>query len=94
MVTGTGVLLAAALGGYLVLERSQKQKGSVRFAGRLVGWTAILLGLGGALCHAKMAACGDGMYPQGPHRHGGPAGWQCPFSSKHPDLPPMPAPEQ
>ena len=72
MIGNTGVLLFAALGGYLVLERAQKQKSSVRFAGRLVGWVVILAGLLGSFC--QMQCMSQRMCATKPC---------CPISGKH-----------
>ena len=59
-----GVLMAATAAlGWWVLRQGEKDGGLVRWAGRVVGWVLVVVGLGGFLCsaanHAKrLSSCG------------------------------------
>lgn len=50
MVQSIGALLVAAVAGYWVLERAEKQKGGLRRIGRIIGWVVILTSLIGVTC--------------------------------------------
>lgn len=80
---GAGVLLLSAVAGYWVLERAETHKGSLRKAGRVVGWIIIVSSLVGVLCRVwTMATCAPGAMGKG---------W-CPFSSSKSSLTPSVAP--
>jgi len=84
MTHGTGLLLLAAAGGYWVLERADKHKGTLKRVGQVVGGAIIVVSLIGVVCTVwSIVTCGSGMYPA--------KSWMCPFSSKAP-TPPATAP--
>ncbi|GEM_PF-3250555 len=81
MLYDGGMLLVAALGGYLVLERAAKQKGLLKQVGQLIGWFVMFAGVAGVICQASMCMS----------RHCAMGKGQCPFSSRmkmHESLPP------
>ena len=68
---GAGLLLLAAVAGYWVLERAETHKGSLRRAGRWIGWLIVISSFVGVACRVWfLAACQPGK------------GW-CPFVGKH-----------
>ena len=79
----SGVLLLSTVGGYLVLERAAKQRGSLKLIGRVVGWIVILLSILGVACQVLCAASGSCDMRPGIKRG------QCPFMG-HP-VPDAPA---
>lgn len=74
MLGGSGVLLLAAAVGYWVLERSASHnKGNLKRVGQAVGWFIIISSIIGIACKAyALKACS---VPGG-------KSWSCPFSSK------------
>ena len=73
---GAGLLLLTAIGGYWVLERAETHKGSLRRAGRFLGWLIIVSSLLGVACRVWYAAtCAPGMMGKGGF---------CPFSKSAP----------
>ena len=82
--SGAGVLLFSAAAGYWVLERAEAHKGSMRKAGRVVGWLIIVSSFVGIICRVCYVTglCTlDGA--------GGRGGF-CPFSMKAPAKPAPP----
>ena len=68
MLSGSGMLLLSAVGGYWVLERAESHKGSLRRIGRLLGGLIIGLSVLGLVCHAW----GNCSWKSN--------SWSCPFS--------------
>ncbi len=81
---GSGVLLIAAAVGYLVLERADKHKNSLRRAGQLVGWSIIIVSFLSMLCGALCAGGGRGSCDMMGMRGGHRGKTMCPFSGKSP----------
>ncbi len=76
MVSGSGVLLLASIGGYWVLERAATHKGGLKRIGQILGGVIIAVSLSGVLCRAWYLATGKGgYYPMGKDVF-------CPFSPK------------
>ena len=50
MVHGTGMLLLTTIGGYLVLERAEGHKGSLRRIGRILGTAIVVISLLSIAC--------------------------------------------
>ncbi len=77
MTHNTGLLLLAAAGGYWVLERADKHKGTLKSVGQVVGSAIIIVSVIGVACAVwSIMTCGSGTYPA--------KSWMCPFSSKAP----------
>ena len=77
MSGGAGALLLAAVGGYWVLERAAREKGSLKKIGQVLGAVIIIASLLGVACKVWGAAkCSTGSMGRG-------GGW-CPLSSKVP----------
>ena len=77
MSGGAGALLLAAVGGYWVLERAERHKGTLKQVGQFLGAAVIIISLLGVACKVWGAA----KCPTGSMGKGG--GW-CPFTSKAP----------
>ena len=73
MLGGSGVLLLAAAVGYWVLERSATHnKGNLKRVGQAVGWFIIISSIIGIACKVyALKSCPPGS-----------KSWSCPFSSK------------
>ena len=72
---GAAAYLIAVAAGYLVLERSDRHKGSIRRIGQWVGGTIIVAGLLAAACSI---ACGMSYCPVGGTKRSG----YCPMVGK------------
>ena len=87
MSHGVGVLLLAAVAGYWVLERAERQRGALKRVGRLVGSIVIVVSVLGVACHVWSLATGaSGWYPFGTSSKG----LYCPYHGKLSPLPPSP----
>lgn len=62
MVSGSGTLLLAAIGGYWVLERAATHKGGLKQIGQLVGGLIIVTSLIGVACRVWAIATGKTSY--------------------------------
>ena len=84
MTHGIVGLMAAAIGGYWVLERASTHKRRLRQVGQLVGGLIIVVSLGGVACSLWCLATGKAGYGRM-----GKKGY-CPFMSKTAPLPDTP----
>ena len=86
MTQSVGVLLFAAIGGYWVLERAERQKGKLKRVGQFLGWLIIVVSLVGTACRVwYLATCTRGSSGKG---------WYCPYFPKKPSTPPSEAPAE
>ena len=60
MVSGSGVLLLASIGGYWVLERASTHKGGLKRIGQILGGVIIAVSLIGVACRVWYLATGTG----------------------------------
>jgi hypothetical protein len=67
-MSGTGLLLVAAVAGYWLLERAQTHQGGLRVLGRVLGALIIIVALMGTACKVFvcMGSAKSGMCPLKP----------------------------
>jgi len=76
MVSGAGILLLSAIGGYWVLERASGHRGRLKQVGQILGGLIIIVSLIGVACRVWGYTTGNA------------GGWQCPFAAKAPSTAP------